>query len=61
MQNNSGFWHHLSAAPHRSLFLAGALQGVFTLAWLLSILSGVMLLRAHLPYGVHRRHGRMLF
>jgi uncharacterized protein involved in response to NO len=40
MQNNSGFWHHLSAAPHRSLFLAGALQGVFTLAWWLYDLVG---------------------
>ena len=40
MQNNSGFWHHLSAAPHRSLFLAGALQGVFTLTWWLYDLAG---------------------
>lgn len=40
MQNNSGFWHHLSAAPHRSLFLAGALQGVFTLTWWLYDLVG---------------------
>ncbi|MDC8444659.1 MAG: NnrS family protein [Nitrosomonas sp.] len=40
MQNNSGFWHHLSAAPHRSLFLVGALQGVFTLIWWLYDLSG---------------------
>ncbi len=26
-------WDHISAAPHRSLFLVGALQGVLTLFW----------------------------
>lgn len=31
---------HLSAAPHRSLFLAGALQGVLTLLWWLFDLAG---------------------
>ena len=40
MQNKSGIWHHLSAAPHRSLFLMGALQGVFTLVWWLYDLAG---------------------
>ncbi len=34
------FWHHVSAAPHRSLFLAGSLQGIFTLIWWLYDLSG---------------------
>lgn len=33
MNKQATIWHHLSAAPHRSLFLAGALQGVFTLLW----------------------------
>ncbi len=33
-------WHHISAAPHRSLFLAGALQGIFTLIWWIYDLSG---------------------
>ena len=31
---------HLSAAPHRSLFLAGALQGVLTLLWWVFDLAG---------------------
>ena len=31
---------HLSAAPHRSLFLAGTLQGVLTVLWWLFDLSG---------------------
>ncbi|SER21944.1 uncharacterized protein involved in response to NO [Nitrosomonas sp. Nm51] len=38
MLNNS--WHHISAAPHRSLFLAGALQGIFTLTWWMYDLAG---------------------
>ncbi len=33
-------WDHLSAAPHRSLFLVGALQGVITLIWWLVDLAG---------------------
>lgn len=33
-------WKHLSAAPHRSLFLAGAFQGVFTLLWWVVELAG---------------------
>ena len=40
MKNNTGIWHHLSAAPHRSLFLIGALQGIFTLTWWLYDLAG---------------------
>ncbi|GJL75026.1 NnrS family protein [Nitrosomonas sp.] len=40
MHNNLSIWHHLTAAPHRSLFLAGALQGVFTLVWWLYDLAG---------------------
>lgn len=31
---------HLSAAPHRSLFLAGAVQGVLTVLWWIFDLSG---------------------
>ncbi|WP_297325486.1 NnrS family protein [Nitrosomonas sp.] len=31
---------HISAAPHRSLFLAGALQGVLTLLWWVFDLAG---------------------
>lgn len=33
-------WHHLAAAPHRSLFLVGALQGVATMLWWLFDLAG---------------------
>ncbi|MBP6367492.1 MAG: NnrS family protein [Nitrosomonas sp.] len=33
-------WDHMSAAPHRSLFLAGALQGVLTLLWWVFDLTG---------------------
>ncbi|MDV6343503.1 NnrS family protein [Nitrosomonas sp. Is37] len=33
MNKQATIWHHLSAAPHRSLFLVGALQGVLTLLW----------------------------
>lgn len=33
-------WNHMSAAPHRSLFLAGALQGVLTLLWWVFDLTG---------------------
>ena len=33
MNTQATVWHHLSAAPHRSLFLVGALQGVLTLLW----------------------------
>ena len=33
-------WHHLAAAPHRSLFLVGALQGVVTMLWWVFDLSG---------------------
>ena len=33
MNKQTTIWHHLSAAPHRSLFLVGALQGVVTLLW----------------------------
>ena len=32
--------NHLSAAPHRSLFLAGALQGVLTVLWWIFDLTG---------------------
>jgi len=33
-------WHYISAAPHRSLFLVGALQGVITLLWWIIDLAG---------------------
>lgn len=33
MYKQATIWYHLSAAPHRSLFLVGALQGVLTLLW----------------------------
>ncbi len=33
-------WDHLAAAPHRSLFLVGALQGVITLFWWVVDLTG---------------------
>ncbi len=33
MNQKSSAWHHLGAAPHRSMFLAGTLQGVLTLLW----------------------------
>lgn len=33
-------WNYISAAPHRSLFLVGALQGVFTLLWWIVDLAG---------------------
>ncbi|MCB1949231.1 NnrS family protein [Nitrosomonas sp.] len=33
-------WLNISSAPHRSLFLAGALQGIFTLTWWVYDLAG---------------------
>ncbi|MBX3615646.1 NnrS family protein [Nitrosomonas sp.] len=36
----SNFLDYLSAAPHRSLFLAGALQGVLTVLWWIFDLAG---------------------
>lgn len=33
-------WHHLGAAPHRGMFLAGTLQGVLTLLWWILDLAG---------------------
>lgn len=40
MNKQTTIWHHLSAAPHRSLFLVGALQGVLTLLWWIFDLMG---------------------
>jgi uncharacterized protein involved in response to NO len=40
MSNPASDWHHLSAAPHRSMFLAGALQGMLTLLWWVFDLAG---------------------
>ncbi|MDP1559569.1 MAG: NnrS family protein [Nitrosomonas sp.] len=33
-------WYHMAAAPHRSFFLVGALQGVMTLLWWIFDLAG---------------------
>jgi uncharacterized protein involved in response to NO len=39
--NNPAFpWRHLAAAPHRSMFLAGSLQGVMTMLWWVADLAG---------------------
>jgi len=40
MNNPASDWHHLSAAPHRGMFLAGALQGILTLLWWVFDLAG---------------------
>lgn len=40
MNNQTSIWHHLAAAPHRSLFLVGALQGVMTMLWWVFDLAG---------------------
>lgn len=40
MNQSLSIWHHLAAAPHRSLFLVGALQGIVTLLWWLLELTG---------------------
>jgi uncharacterized protein involved in response to NO len=40
MSNGIMVWHHLAAAPHRSLFLVGALQGIVTMLWWVFELSG---------------------
>ncbi|MBL8496744.1 NnrS family protein [Nitrosomonas sp. JL21] len=40
MDNQLTVWDHMSAAPHRSLFLAGALQGVLTVMWWVFDLTG---------------------
>ena len=40
MNKQATIWHYLSEAPHRSLFLVGALQGVFTLLWWMLDLMG---------------------
>lgn len=40
MNNPASHWHHLSAAPHRGMFLAGTLQGVLTLLWWVVDLAG---------------------
>ena len=33
MSKQTSIWHHLTAAPHHSMFLVGALQGVMTMLW----------------------------
>lgn len=40
MNKQTSIWHHLAAAPHRSLFLVGALQGVMTMLWWVFDLAG---------------------
>lgn len=40
MNQSLSIWNHLAAAPHRGLFLVGAVQGVFTLLWWLLVLLG---------------------
>ena len=40
MNNSASDWHHLSTAPHRGMFLAGALQGMLTLLWWVFDLAG---------------------
>lgn len=40
MNKQTSTWHHLAAAPHRSLFLVGALQGVMTMLWWVFDLTG---------------------
>ncbi|MCC6916172.1 NnrS family protein [Nitrosomonas sp.] len=40
MNNRVTIWKHLSAAPHRSLFLAGAFQAVLTVLWWVVELAG---------------------
>ncbi len=40
MNNSASVWQRLAAAPHHGMFLAGALQGVFTLLWWVLDLAG---------------------
>jgi len=40
MSQQMTIWDNVAAAPHRSLFLVGALQGVLTLLWWVFDLSG---------------------
>lgn len=49
MFNDLSFWRYVSAAPHRSFFLAGALQGIFTLVWWVYDLSGRYAIFGALP------------
>lgn len=38
MNQSLSIWGYLAAAPHRSLFFVGAMQGIFTLLWWLLVL-----------------------
>ncbi|MGH8762387.1 MAG: NnrS family protein [Nitrosospira sp.] len=40
MNHSASDWHHLADAPHRGMFLAGALQGMLTLLWWVFDLAG---------------------
>ncbi|MBP7953904.1 MAG: NnrS family protein, partial [Nitrosomonas sp.] len=40
MTNQMTVWNHIAAAPHRSFFLVGALQGILALLWWVFDLSG---------------------
>ena len=47
-----GVWRTLTAAPHRPMFLAGALQGVLVMAWWLADLAGRYGAGPYLPWTV---------
>ncbi len=49
MNNMIKVWHTFAAAPHRVMFLAGAVQGVATMIWWLIVLSGRLGWLAHQP------------
>lgn len=40
MNKQTTVWQHLAAAPHRSLFLVGAIQGIITMLWWAFDLAG---------------------
>ncbi len=40
MDKQMTVWQHIAAAPHRTLFLAGTLQGVLTVLWWIFDLTG---------------------
>jgi uncharacterized protein involved in response to NO len=48
----AGTWRTLTAAPHRPMFLAGALQGVLVMAWWLADLVGRYGAGPYLPWTV---------
>jgi uncharacterized protein involved in response to NO len=54
-------WQQIAAAPHRSMFLAGALQGVAAMLWWVFDLAGRYGIAGSAPTGVSRQSGRMPF